>query len=201
MHVVVSETLRLAATRRLPEDYAMNRHALTVSLALLMPMAAPAAVTQSSPDGAIVEHHYTIAATPQAAWSALVHPELWWPSDHTWSGDRANLRLEAQAGGCFCENWGESSAEHGRVVMAVPGKLLRIRGALGPMQEMAVTAVLTVKLTATEAGGTEATVTYRISGDASHKIDGFVPGVDAVIGQQFGAFAAYVSPATPKPAP
>lgn len=179
----------------------MNCKTLAASLTLLLPLAVPAAVTQSSPDGAIVEHHFAIAASPQAAWSTLVHPELWWPSDHTWSGDRANLRLEAEAGGCFCENWGEASAEHGRVVMAQPGKLLRIRGALGPMQGMAVTAVLTVTLAPTASGGTDATVTYRVSGDASHKVDAFVPGVDQVIGLQFGAFAARASGPQPEPVP
>jgi uncharacterized protein YndB with AHSA1/START domain len=178
----------------------MNRSTLTATLALLLPLTAPAAVTQSSPDGAVIEHHFTVAASPQAAWNALVHPELWWPSDHTWSGDRARLRLEAQAGGCFCENWGEASAEHGRIVMAQPGSLLRMRGALGPLQDMAVTGVLTVHLKPDDAGGTEATVTYRISGDASHKLDTFVPVVDQVIGLQFGAFAAYAS-APPRPAP
>jgi uncharacterized protein YndB with AHSA1/START domain len=179
----------------------MNRRALAAWIAMLLPAAAPAAVTQSSPDGAVVEHHFQVSASPQAAWDALVHPELWWPSDHTWSGDRARLRLDAQAGGCFCENWGEASAEHGRIVMAQPGQLLRIRGALGPLQEMAVTAVLTVKLTPTPAGSTEATVTYRISGDASHKLDTFIPAVDQVLGQQFGAFAAWASGPPPKPGP
>jgi uncharacterized protein YndB with AHSA1/START domain len=179
----------------------MNRNAFVASLALLLPLSSPAAVVQSSPGGAILEHRFQISAPPQAAWNALVHPELWWPADHTWSGDRANLRLEAQAGGCFCENWGESSAEHGRVVMAQPGKLLRIRGALGPLQEMAVTAVLTVKLVPTATGGAEALVTYRISGDDSHKLDALVPVVDKVIGLQFGAFAALASAAPPKPGP
>ena len=177
----------------------MTRYALAASLALLLP-GAQAAVIQSSPDGAVIEHRFTIAAAPAQAWNALVHPESWWPSDHTWSGDRANLRLEARAGGCFCENWGEASAEHARVVMAQPGSLLRMRGALGPLQDMAVTAVLTIQLKATASGGTEATVTYRLSGDASHKLDGFVPIVDQVIGQQFGAFAAWAS-APLKPAP
>ena len=178
----------------------MIRYELTATLALLLPLTAPAAVVQSSPDGAVIEHHFSIAAAPANAWAALVHPELWWPSDHTWSGNRANLRLEAQAAGCFCENWGEASAEHGRIVMAQPGALLRIRGALGPLQGMAVTGVLTVQLKPTDAGGTEATVTYRLSGDASHKLDAIVPAVDQVIGQQFGAFAAYAS-APAKPAP
>jgi len=179
----------------------MNCKTLAASLTLLLPLAVPAAVTQSSPDGATVEHHFHIAASPEDAWDALVHPESWWPSDHTWSGDRARLRLDAQAGGCFCENWGEASAEHGRIVMAQPGTLLRFRGALGPLQDMAVTAVLTVKLVAAESGGSDATVTYRVSGDASHKLDAFVPVVDKVIGLQFGAFAAFASAPPPKPAP
>lgn len=173
---------------------------LCACIALLLPAVATAAVMQVSADGAIIEHHFQVTASPDAAWSALVHPELWWPSDHTWSGSAGNLRLRAEAGGCFCENWGEASAEHGRVIMAVPGKLLRFSGALGPLQDMAVTAVLTVRLAAKD-GGTEATVTYRISGDASHKLDTFVPGVDKVIGQQFGNFAAYASGATVKPSP
>jgi uncharacterized protein YndB with AHSA1/START domain len=177
----------------------MSRYGLVATYALLMPVAADTTIIQSSADGAMVEHHFRIQATPRAAWDALVHPELWWPSDHTWSGDRANLRLEAQAGGCFCENWGESSAEHGRVVMSQPGKLLRIRGALGPMQAMAVTAVLAVTLAPSAAGATDATVTYRVSGDASQKVDTFIAGVDQVIGQQFGAFAAYASATKPAP--
>jgi uncharacterized protein YndB with AHSA1/START domain len=185
--------------RRFGEASRMNRYGFVVTLALLLPAAADAAILQSSADGAVVEHHFQVQASPQAAWSALVHPELWWPSDHTWSGNRANLRLEAQAGGCFCENWGESSAEHGRVVMSQPGRLLRILGALGPMQGMAVSAVLTVTLAPTASGGTDATVTYRVSGDASHKVDTFIPGVDQVIGLQFGAFAAYASATKPAP--
>jgi uncharacterized protein YndB with AHSA1/START domain len=178
----------------------MHRHALAASLILLLPLAAPAAVTQSSPDGAVVEHHFHITASPQDAWDALIHPESWWPSDHTWSGDRANLQLDPRAGGCFCENWSEASAEHARVIMSQPGRLLRMRGALGPLQDMAVTAVLTVKLASNDAGGTDATVTYRVSGDASHKLDAFVPAVDKVIGLQFGAFAAWASGSGLKPA-
>ena len=153
----------------------MNKRALAMSLALLLPFAAVAEVKQSAADGAIIEHHFQVSASPDVAWSALTHPERWWPSDHTWSGSAANMRLQAEAGACFCENWGENSAEHGRVVMAVPGKLLRINGALGPLQDMAVTGVLSIQLAAKD-GGTEATVTYRLSGDASHKLDDLHPG-------------------------
>lgn len=166
-----------------------------------MPVLAAAEVLQSSPAGATLEHRYRIASPPLQAWRALVHPELWWPSDHTWSGAATNLRLEAQAGGCFCENWGEASAEHGRIVMARPGESLRIQGALGPLQGMAVSAVLTIELAPAEGGGTDAKVTYRISGDPSHGLEQFAPAVDQVVGLQFGNFARYAAsaPATTSP--
>lgn len=155
----------------------------------VLPQAGLAEVKQSAPDGALIEHHYRLAAPPEAAWEALVHPERWWPEDHTWSGSRANLSLAPAAGGCYCETWDGGSAEHAHVVMALPGKMLRLRGSLGPLQDMAVTGVLTVELTP-EGDGTGATVTYRVSGDPSHQLNGFIPVVDTVIGQQFAAFAA-----------
>lgn len=153
-----------------------------------------AELRQSAPDGALIEHRYRLAATPQGAWQALVHPERWWPEDHTWSGERAHLGLSPVAGGCFCESWPGGSVEHARVVMAVESKVLRLRGSLGPLQEMAVTGILTVTLSPI-ADGTEAVVTYRLSGDPSHGLDKFVPIVEQVIGQQFGEFARYTGQA------
>ena len=158
----------------------------------LLPIAAQSDLKHSAPDGAMIEHRYRLAATPAEAWQALVHPELWWPEDHTWSGQRAHLGLSPVAGGCFCETWPGGSAEHARVVMAADSHMLRLRGSLGPLQDMAVTGVLTVKLVASETAGTEAVVTYRLSGDASHVLDTFVSVVDEVIGLQFGGFARYV---------
>ena len=165
----------------------MNRMKLGL-LALLLPAVATAELKMTAPDAALIEHHFQIAATPAAAWQVLVHPERWWPADHTWSGTPGNLSLEPVAGGCFCERWDGNSVEHARVVMARPGALLRLQGSLGPLQEMALTGVLTVTLTARD-GGTEALVTYRLSGDPAHKLDSFVSAVDQVLGQQFGNFA------------
>ena len=163
--------------------------------ALLLPTVAGAEVKMATAEGALIEHRFRIAANPEAAWQVLVHPEQYWPKDHTWSGDAANLSLAPEAGGCFCERWEGGSAEHGRVVMARPGQLLRFRGSLGPFQEMAVTGVLTVTLAPVEAG-TEAVVTYRLSGDASHEFAGFIKSVDEVIGLQFGGFAKLASAGT-----
>jgi uncharacterized protein YndB with AHSA1/START domain len=160
--------------------------------AALLPALAGAEVKQASPDGVIFEHRFELSATPADAWAVLVHPERYWPNDHTWSGSAANMSLAPEAGGCFCEQWDGGSAEHGRVVMAIPGRLLRCRGSLGPFQEMAVTGIMTIALTPAGAG-TTAVVTDRISGDASHKLDAFASVVDGVVRQQFTGFAALAS--------
>ena len=172
----------------------MNERAWWSALAVaaLLPGLAGAEIKQASPDGVIFEHRFELSAASADAWAVLVHPERYWPNDHTWSGNAANMSLKPEAGGCFCEHWDGGSAEHGRVVMAMPGKLLRFRGSLGPFQEMAVTGIMTVTLTAT-ATGTTAVVTYRISGDASHKLDAFASVVDGVVRQQFAGFAALAS--------
>jgi uncharacterized protein YndB with AHSA1/START domain len=172
----------------------MNERAWWSALAVaaLLPGLAGAEIRQASPDGVIFEHRFELSAAPADAWAVLVHPERYWPNDHTWSGNAANMSLKPEAGGCFCEQWDGGSAEHGRVVMAMPGKLLRFRGSLGPFQEMAVTGIMTVTLTAT-ATGTTAVVTYRISGDASHRLDAFASVVDGVVRQQFAGFAALAS--------
>jgi uncharacterized protein YndB with AHSA1/START domain len=172
----------------------MNERAWWSALAVaaLLPGLAGAEIRQASPDGVIFEHRFELSAAPADAWAVLVHPERYWPNDHTWSGNAANMSLKPEAGGCFCEQWDGGSAEHGRVVMAMPGKLLRFRGSLGPFQEMAVTGIMTVTLAAT-ATGTTAVVTYRISGDASHRLDAFASVVDGVVRQQFAGFAALAS--------
>jgi hypothetical protein len=161
-------------------------------VALVAPPSARSELKASAPDGFTVEHRLPIASPAVVAWFVLVHPERWWPKDHTWSGDPRNLSLDANAGGCFCERWQDASVEHARVIQSRPGRILRMNGALGPLQEMAVEGVLTVQLEDDE-HGCVAIVTYRVSGDASHHLDLVAPVVDRVIGEQFGGFAALAS--------
>lgn len=170
--------------------------AVIASVAVLLAQGAQAEVRVAAPGALVVEHHFQISATPEAAWAVLVHPERYWPSDHTWSGSAANLSLAPEAGGCYCERWAGGSAQHGVVAMAIPGKQLRIRGALGPFQEMPVTGVLTVSLKAGD-GGTEAIVTYRLAGDETSRLADMAGVVDAVVRQQFAGFAALASAPAP----
>lgn len=163
-----------------------------VVLALVAALPAHADLKQVSADGFIVTHRYDITAKPAAAWAALAQPGQWWPKDHTWSGDAKNLSLKLDAGACFCERWKGGSAEHGRVVFVENEKTVRIAGALGPLQAMAVSAVLEVTLKPNDVG-TEAVVTYRVSGTSAHGFDKFAAKVDEVLGQQFGAWAGFAS--------
>ena len=162
---------------------------LATALLAGWPLVGFAAVKSAAPDAFLIEQRFTIAAPAAKVWDTLLHPEDWWPSDHTWSGDRRNLRLSGEAGACFCERWVGGSVEHGRVVMAIPGSLLRMNATLGPLQEMALSGVITVSLTEKD-GKTEMVVTHRVSGDTSHKLDAIAPIVDQVNAQQFGALAA-----------
>jgi uncharacterized protein YndB with AHSA1/START domain len=161
-----------------------------LAVALLAGTASPAGaeVKLAAADAFLIEHRFNIAAPATKVWDALMHPEDWWPSDHTWSGDRGNLSLSAQAGACFCERWVGGSVEHGRVIMAIPGSLLRMRAALGPLQEMAVAGVITVTLEEKD-GRTSMIVTHRVSGDTALKLDALAPIVDQVNAQQFGGLA------------
>jgi uncharacterized protein YndB with AHSA1/START domain len=158
-------------------------------LAAALPMAAGAEVRSAAPDAFLIEQRYLIQAPAAKVWESLLHPERWWPADHTWSGKRENLSLEAAVGGCFCERWGGNAVEHGRVVLLMPGRMLRLDAALGPLQELAVSGVITVALEEKD-GATTVTMTHRVSGDASQKLDAFAPIVDQVNAQQFGGLAA-----------
>jgi uncharacterized protein YndB with AHSA1/START domain len=158
-------------------------------LALLLPAIATPEVKQGAPDGALIEHRFQIAAPPDAAWQTLLHPERWWPADHTWSGKRENLSLAADVGGCFCERWDGNAVEHGRVVLVMPGKMMRLDAALGPLQEMGVSGVITFALEETD-GATTLVATHRVTGDAAHKLDQLAPIVDQVNALQFGGLAA-----------
>lgn len=128
----------------------------------------------------------TIEAPPEKLWTVLVAPSRWWSKEHSWSGDAANFSLDAKAGGCFCEALPKGgSVEHARVIFAQPGTMLRLNGALGPLQSFPVTGILTVTLKPAT-GGTALELRYSVAG----KIDmpggsaGIAPIVDKVLAQQ-----------------
>ena len=134
--------------------------------------------------------------TPLAqAWPAIGRIGQWWSSSHSWSGSASNMTLDLNAGGCFCERWGDGNAvEHGRVVAVRRSEkeaLVRLQASLGPFQEMPVAGVLSFIVSAAENGST-LTVTYRLRGAADAGLDKAASGVDQVIAQQADRLARLI---------
>ena len=171
------------------------KYALLTAAALAL-TAAPAAaeVIDSTPGGFATRDSAVVAADRHAVWNALVHPETWWP--HTWSDNYANLRLDAHAGGCFCETipaadgWPAGSVEHARVITVMPGSTMRMSGSLGPLQAEGLVGTLTVTLEDVAGGGTLITWDYITGGQARFDAGGFAPVVDGVQSQFLGALVA-----------
>lgn len=159
-------------------------------LAGLAPVA-QAAVKDQAASGFTVENSEWVPAKPEAAWDALLAVGRWWPKDHTWWGDASRLRIEARAGGCFCEIDGARQAQHMTVVFAEPRKLLRLTGGLGPLQGMGLSGAMEWRL-AEENGGTRITLWYRAGGYTPDDLRTLAPIVDRVQGQQLGGLVEYL---------
>ena len=163
---------------------------LAASPVLALASPAAAEVVQSTPGG-FASHHEAVVATPPAeTWAMLVEPQRWW--SHTWSDNSANLRLVPQAGGCFCEvipatgdDALSGSVEHARVVAVFPYRMLRMVGALGPLQSEGLAGTLTVTL-APEEEGTRIAWDYVIGGQSRTRLETFAPVVDGVNGAFLG---------------
>jgi uncharacterized protein YndB with AHSA1/START domain len=154
---------------------------------------ARAEVRETRENGFVIESVVTVDAPPASVYRDLIRVALWWDPAHTWSGSARNLKLDPRAGGCFCEKLPDGgSVQHGQVIFAQPGKQLRIDGALGPLQEMAVSGVLTFNL-APDGSGTRITMTYRVAGALTMDSAKLAPLVDQVMGVQLGRLRSLAS--------
>ena len=149
-------------------------------------------VIDSAPNGFTVRHEITTSAEPDALWDALTGPVgRWWHPDHTYSGDAANLTLDATPLGCFCEATGNGgSVVHLTVTFVQPRETLRLTGGLGPLGLMGVDGNMTISIL----HGAEATVlqlVYSVGGYSPQGFANIAPAVDRVLGEQLERLAAY----------
>lgn len=150
---------------------------------------ARAEIASSGAGGFVTKSSVMVAATPADAYERFLKVGSWWNLEHTYTQDGRNLSLKAEPGGCFCESLKEGGfVEHMRVVFASPGKLLRMQGGLGPLQDLGATGALSVTFEAVEAK-TRVTFTYAVIG--------FLPGkglgelaapVDSVLADQLNHY-------------
>jgi hypothetical protein len=181
----------------------MRTYICPTILAATALLAAPASakVIDESEAGFTVAHTAQVAATPADVWKMLRMPQKWWSKEHSWTGDAANFWLDSQAGGCFCEKIpgsgdGLGSVQHARIIHARPNELLRLSGALGPLQSEAVTGTLTIQIKETPTGSA-LRFDYVVGGYMRFKVAQIAPAVDTVIGEQLAGLAAALGGALP----
>ena len=162
----------------------------------LMVLAAPAAaeVTERGPDGFVSRSKGVLVKPPAEVWAVLTSWR-WWDPAHSYSGKPGVLVLDAKAGGTLSESWDGNSVWHATVVNMMPPKSLRMNGGFGPLQGLPVNAVLDFVLT--PAGtGTTVTMTYRVGGPATAKLDTLAAPVDAVMSAGFARLVQLVNDGT-----
>jgi hypothetical protein len=132
------------------------------------------------------------------AYQALGEIGGWWSGAHTYSGSAANLSMPLKPGACFCEALPEGGVAHGTVVLAWPAQgTVRIDGALGPLQALAVSGALTFQVKPKGAGRVEVVQTYAVSGGRPGLARDLAGPVDQVMREQLVRFGRYL--ATGKP--
>ena len=158
---------------------------LSVALVVLAAMPARAAVVDASPGGFTVRHVVVVTGPSGSAYQTVTNRvAVWWDPEHTFSGRSTNLTIDARPGGCFCEQLPSGGGvRHMTVLYADEGKLLRLTGGLGPLQELAVSGTMTFAF-AQSGNRTTITFTYSVGGYAPGGLQALAPVVDMVLGAQ-----------------
>jgi uncharacterized protein YndB with AHSA1/START domain len=201
MHRAASDLSRNSALlqKYLPQNRVMARtlHYLCLCVALFAFGVHDAHAQLIGPNGFTVRVRTLIRATPEKVYETLVQVDQWWDPKHTFSGDAKNLSMDAHPGGCFCERLPRGGGvEHLRVVYAAPGDLLRLTGALGPLQPAGVTGSLSIKLSPSSTG-TTVDLTYAVGGFSEVGFTQLAPAVGSMLTEQMNRLRSLMETGRP----
>ena len=177
-----------------------NNVIFLLAILVLVPSWAKSEVADASANGFTVKITLRVQAPPEGVYRRLIQNiGDWWSSEHTYSGSSHNLSIEGKAMGCFCEKLpNEGSVRHMQVVFVMPGKALGLTGALGPLQSIAATGNMEIKLSAAD-GGTNLEVTYAVTGYLPAGMNTWAAPVDSVLTEQFTRLKNYIERGSPAP--
>lgn len=131
--------------------------------------------------GFVVECYVGISATPTGVFDAFGKLHEWWDPEHSFSRDAANLSLDTSPDGLFLETLGpRQGVVHARVVDSQRGKLLRLCGALGPLQSLGAIGTLTFSMEPL-ANATNLKLNYIVLG---RNLRGWASAVEQVLSEQ-----------------
>lgn len=178
-----------------------------MKILMLMPalvgLAVPAAhssadVLDAAATGFSIRAQVEVAGDRQRVWRAAIDEVgSWWSDDHSFSGNAANMRIDARTQGCFCEALGDSAGVvHMTVSFINPGVMLRLTGGLGPLGLMGVNGNMTWEFA--DAGeGTLLTLNYSVGGYYADGLDSVASAVDSVLSEQLQRLKSYVETGAP----
>jgi uncharacterized protein YndB with AHSA1/START domain len=157
-----------------------------------------AEIADMSSSGFLTKHEVTVNATPANAYKAFVDEVGgWWNPAHTYSNDARNLSIDARPGGCFCEKLPNGGGvQHMSVVYASPGQVVRMMGALGPLQNSGLAGSMTWKFTPA-ASTTKIELSYSVGGYMQGGFEKIAPAVDRVVGEQLGRLKTFIETGKP----
>ena len=173
------------------------------TLVLVMLSGTPArSAPQITPNGFLVKLEVSVNAPATKVYDTLVGQiGSWWDSQHTYSGDAKNLSIDARPGGCFCEKLPNGGGvEHARVIYVAPREVLRLSGALGPLQSSGIAGTLTWKLTS----GTDNTriqMLYSVGGFIDGGFEKMAPAVEGVLRIQLDRLKQFAETGKPTTTP
>lgn len=171
----------------------------TLLLALAFALPAAAQVSDVTREGFTVDFTTQIAGPPAAVWESLVQVGSWWHPDHTFWGDGSAMQIDARPGGCFCEAGPDGAgAVHLMVLNVQPGEWLRMGGALGPLQEYALSGSMTIRLSQSEVG-TAVQLVYHVGGHVAGGLEGWADPVAGVLVEAIGRLRSLVETGSPDP--
>ena len=164
----------------------MTRPQRRIGTALLaaaaLTAAARADVASVGDNGFVSKNVVTVPVDAAKAYAALLDVAQWWDPAHTYSGDAANLSIEAKPQGCFCEKLPNGGfVRHMTVIFGAPGKMLRLEGGLGPFQSLAAAGILTWTFKSDEKGSTVVELVYTAGGYSPTGWKDLAAGADGVL--------------------
>ena len=175
---------------------------ITILVALILLLGtsrvANSEVIDADNNGFTVRHSTTISADRLAVYVALVgNIGEWWSSDHTVSGNAANLSIDTSLPGCFCETLGQGTGlVHMIVTFVNPGVMLRMTGGLGPLGLMGVAGNMTWEFEEIE-GATTVTLQYAVGGYMAGGLDAVSVPVDGVLIDALSRLKLFVETGSP----
>lgn len=158
---------------------------ISAGLALALIASAASAEVKSRTDSSFtLAFERPILAAPESVLEAVAMPAGWWSSEHTYSGDAANIRLDLIPGGCWCEALPDGGVKHAEAVLVWPERrMVRFDAPFGPLQGLGADAVLTMTW-ADPADGAERLLrwTFVVNGPGTGAM---ADAIDGVLAEQF----------------